>query len=278
MRKFLLGFIWILFLGSLGCNSKIESGPVLGFPLRDKKALSGSEFAKKIENINFQEREDEYYNQISKMGNMPEHFKYIKEIKITETIDGKEYKALIYVFPDYISIGSNEDYFRVPMSPMTAQKIADLMGCTLPTRKIVDEIYKSADMKLEPKPLTEKREAASTFWQHNQIIQEQIKGKPFGSLIAGIKKDIVLTNKLKAKPTSVAIYGWHKLDGKAIQPVSTVHRSTYVDYSHGARLVMNMMKIVHDNKTETTTVQNILKDPKLSVLLSDEGPIDPLKY
>jgi len=60
------------------------------------------------------------------------------------------------------------------------------------------------------------------MWQHHLIIEGQRKGKK--GLISGIKKDVVLSaNLLTAIPNQnhEAIYGWHKPDGKAIQPLYT---------------------------------------------------------
>jgi hypothetical protein len=64
--------------------------------------------------------------------------------------------------------------------------------------------------------------------------QAQVAG---GVLLAGHKKDLVLTRKLATRPNRVAIYGWHQLSGEPIQPVSTVHVAEYADYSHGVRLI-----------------------------------------
>jgi hypothetical protein len=129
-------------------------------------------------------------------------------------------------------------------------------------------------VKLAPMPLTVKREAPDTFYQSNQLIEDERKGKPLGLLVAGIKKDVVLTNRLNGREGHVAIYGWHKLDGKAIQPLYVGHLETYVDYSHSIRLVADTMIV--DGKS--TTIQSVLADPKLSPLISDEGPIIPSHY
>jgi hypothetical protein len=171
--------------------------------------------------------------------------------------------------PDYLAVGSNEDFVRVPMTPMTAQRIADAFDCVLPTRKIVDVLYKEASVKLEPRPLTEEREAVKTFERHSAIIEAQRAGMPLGALVAGIKKDIVLTNRLSEKPNRVAIYGWHKSDGQPIQPLTIVHKETYVDYSHGVRLIKRTA--LADGKPRD--IRDLLRDPVLSAALSDEGPI-----
>jgi hypothetical protein len=79
---------------------------------------------------------------------------------------------------------------------------------------------------------------------------------------------------LKEKPHRVAIYGWRKLDGNPIQPLTIVHGDTYVDYSHGVRLIARQMLV--DGKP--MTINDVLKDPNLCGLLSDEGVIHKPDY
>ena len=135
---------------------------------------------------------------------------------------------------------------------------------------MVDDIYKAAAVKVDPKPMTDQREAVGTFVQHNAIVQQQLAGKKLGLLVAGDQKDIVVSNKLKGNPHKVAIYGWHKLDGKAIQPLYTGHGDFYADYSHGVRLIGDMCVV--DGKIDS--LSRVMKDSELSPLVSDEGPIE----
>jgi len=88
-------------------------------------------------------------------------------------------------------------------------------------------------------------------------------------VIAGIKKDIVVTPKLD-RPDRVAIFGWHRENGEPIQPLYTGHVDWYVDYSHGARPVRRTMIVDGVSRT----FEDVLSDPKLRYLLSDEdGPV-----
>ena len=149
-----------------------------------------------------------------------------------------------------------------------------MYDCTLPTRKMVDDIDAHATLRLAPQPMTAERESPLVFLENNCFIEQQRFGRGTGALICGIKKDIVITNRLKEKPHRVAIYGWRMLNGKPIQPLTTVHADTYVDYSHGVRLIARQMLV--DGKP--TTIDAVLKDPALCGLLSDEGVIDPAGY
>ena len=117
--------------------------------------------------------------------------------------------------------------------------------------------------------MTEDRESPATFLRHNTLIEDQRARKKLGELVAGVKKDVVVTNRLAEKPNRVAIYGWHKLDGKPIQPLSIVHSESYVDYSHGIRLMKRT--VVVDGKPRD--VRHALYSADLRDLLSDEGPI-----
>lgn len=66
-------------------------------------------------------------------------------------------------------------------------------------------------------------------------MQRAAQDAPLGALTVGDKKDLLLTNRLWGHLDRVAIYGWHMLDGKRIQSLSTVHGWRYADYSHRAR-------------------------------------------
>ena len=233
-----------------------------GIPARPEKSLGGNAFAETIADLPPKAREAAIIQEIVR-GNIPEFQRKFCTVRAG--------RCTYQVMPDYLAIGSDDDYVRMPMTPASAQAIADVFGCSLPTRKMVNDIYAAAEVKLEPKPLTEQREAVRTFVQHNQIIQEQLGGKPPGKLVAGDKKDVVISNRLKEKPNRVAIYGWHKLDGKPIQPLYVGHGDFYADYSHGIRLVKR--EVLVDGKARD--IGEVLKDPKLCELLSDEGPIEP---
>jgi hypothetical protein len=203
-------------------------------------------------------------------GNIPAFDLNLKKIKLHFTdSSGKKYKAIIFVSPDYLSIGSNTNYMHMPLTPQAAQRIADSLHCILPTKKMVDLIYENASIKTESYPLTEKRDSLKTFLQHDRIIQEQLNLNHNKGIIAGTKKDVVQTPGIytASKPNRVAIYGWHKLNGKAIQPLYTGHIDWYVDYSHGIRLVYEKMIV----NGKILFIKDVLNDPVLSKLICDEA-------
>ena len=247
----------------------------LALPDRDKSAITGEAFFKQIGALNWKEREPLMISEIL-AGNIPGFLRRMVPIHvtITDSISGKIIHATYFVTADYLSIGSNNNFARVPMTPMAAQQIADSLKCFLPTRKMVNDIYNHAKIKLEPMPLVNFRDSAITFYQHHLIIEEQRKNRH--GLIAGIKKDVVLSSKITTdpKPNRVAIYGWHQLNGKPIQPLYTGHVNWYVDYSHGIRLVYQT--IIIDGKAYN--YKAVLQDKILKAILSDEDIADFYRY
>lgn len=235
----------------------------------------GSAIMTEVTSMTLVDREARLYSEITS-GNVPSFLRYLKSVSVETTVPGEKHTATFYVTPDYLAVGTDEDYVRTPMTPILAQKICDRFQCVLPTRKMVNDIYASAEVKVAPSPIppTPAMSTVPLFVQHNQVVAQQLKdaGAKPGQLVGGIKKDIVITPRLATKegPPRVAIYGWHKLDGVAIQPLSLVHQATYADYSHGVRLVHGTM--VFDG--ETTNVREFLKNNAWWVnALSDEGPI-----
>lgn len=209
-------------------------------------------------------------------GNIPSFLKKFSpvEVSMIDSATGKMIQATYYVSPDYLSVGTDADWARVNITPMAAQRIADSLHCFLPTRKIVDDIYQSAKVKLEPVPLYAFRDSTPTMWHHHLIVEGQRKGKK--GLIAGIKKDVVISGKLSrdGRPDRVAIYGWHKPDGKPIQPLYSGHINWWVDYSQGIRLVYRTIKVGGRWMDYTA----VLKDKTLQRLLCDEAFCDFYRY
>ena len=209
----------------------------------DNDARTGEAFFKQAVSYNWRERDSlalEYAN----AGQLPDFYFSFVPVTMPFTMpDGKKVKVTLYVAPDYFMVGTSKNWARVPITPMAAQKIADAYGCFLPTPLMVDAIYKASAVKLAPVPMYAYRDSTITMWQHHLMIEGQRNNKK--GLIAGIKKDVVLSNKVleHAKPNRVAIYGWHLLEGKPIQPVYAGHVNWYVDYSHGIRLIAQKVKI-----------------------------------
>lgn len=253
------------------------SSQTLALPPRPANALTGSQFIEQIKNLSGSQREDAILQQVLS-GNVPDQSRSFKELQVSaKGGDGQMHTATVRVLPDYLAVGSDSDQVLVPLTPLTAQKIADATQTLLPTRKLVNDIYASAEVKLQPRPKPPGAKMTSTtyFAEHNATVQQQradAQAKP-GQLIAGHKKDVVISNSLDRKPGTVAIYGWHQptkdQQGKAIQPLSTVHEDTYADYSHGIRLIGGTVKV--DGVERSTS--DVLRDPALAPLLSDEGAI-----
>lgn len=264
----------ILLFATLLSTFSCQSSQKMHWPGRGS-LLTGSEFYTTAADMNWKQRDSFAVKEILS-GSVPGFLKKFVHIhvSITDSVTGKKISAVYYVAPDYLSIGNDKDWARINITPMAAQQIADSFHCFLPTRKMVDDIYQAATVKLESVPMYAFRDSTPTMWHHHLIIEGQRKGR--SGLIAGIKKDVVISGTISRDKRAgrVAIYGWHKLDGKPIQPLYTGHVNWWVDYSQGIRLVYKKIKV--EGKWMDYT--DVLKDPVLQKLLCDETFCDFFRY
>jgi len=220
------------------------------------------------------EREQEIFAQVVS-GNVPNFLRTLCPVEVTNIFEGVTNRATFYVTADYLAVGSDEDYFLAPISPNTAQRLADALGCSLPTRKMVNDIYAAAAVKLTPSPIAPSPAMTTVpvFSNHNATVLAQrtagLNAHPLGALVAGHKKDVVISAKLQEAPGKVAIYGWHQTNGTPIQPLYLGHTADWVDYSQCTRLVQRTLLA----NGRSRTIAEVLADPALAGLLSDEGVI-----
>lgn len=244
-----------------------------GLAARASDAPGGRAFAQTIRGLDGDERELRIEHEL-KSGNIPKFLRRLVPIRLqSPAANGEQADVIICAAPDYLAIGSDKDFLLIPMRLATALSIATDAGFTLPTRRMVDAIYAQAAVHFAPQPLPAGDEMRSTEYslRHNELIdlQRATLDVPLGTLIAGDKKDMVLTNRLRGHLDRVAIYGWHRMDGKPIQPLSTVHGWRYADYSHGVRLIST--KVFVDGLPRS--IFDALQDRRLASALSEEGGI-----
>jgi hypothetical protein len=214
-----------------------------GLPLHAREALAVQEFA---------------------AGNVPDRWRKFAAVTVTHAA----HSLTFYAAPDVLMLGRDGDSFRLPLTPPAAQAALEAAGCLLPTRKMVDAIAAAAELRIEPAPLPPGPDMVtfSKFMEHDRIVDALLPPEG-GGLMAGAKKDVVLSPATPAG--KVAIYGWHRKDGRVIQPLYSGHTESWVDYSHGIRAVQRRMML--DGRE--TDAAEVLAHPVLSALLSDEGPV-----
>lgn len=205
-------------------------------------------------------------------GNVPAFERELVAVDLTaKSRDGRALHGRVFVLPDYLAIGSDDDFVRIPMTVRNARKIARETGCLLPTSHIVDAIQRAAAVRIVASHMTPGDEMASVsyYLAHNQTIEERRKaqGHVLGTLLSGPKKDLVVSIRMLESSHRTPIYGWFNDDGSAIQALSLVHDDRYVDYAHGIRLVDAEMEV----DGEKRELLDVLASRDEAALVSDEG-------
>ena len=254
----------------------------------EKSRITASEFLHRADTASFWNLEDMIVDEVLS-GNVPSVMRELRKVVFTTAVvDSVEilkrpHKVEMWILPDYISIGNDNDYLRMPMGPLAAQRIADTLGCILPTTYIVDRIAEASQGHLDIfpfRPLGTRNSQPIIYQDSNNAINALYKayGYKYGELISGLKKDVVLTYKIhtiKGNERHVAIYGWHHPDGRVQQPLHTRHGNFYADYSHGIRMIYRTVKV----DGVEYDAREILESPSLYRLLSDEPmPLGQASY
>lgn len=137
--------------------------------------MKGPEIAKAMGEKPSQARED-LILELVKSGNAIVNWRPIK-------VDLGPYRATFYVTAEPVMLGEDwEDGFYPGMTATTMQKVADFYNATLLTPKLVDEIWKQADSRIDPfvglvgTAEDAKRMAdTATYLKHSKIIKDKIR-------------------------------------------------------------------------------------------------------
>jgi len=208
---------------------------------------------------------------------------------------------------DYFAIGEEDDYVRVPVGAPLAQALADGIGFQIPTAKMTDLIWLAATWQVEPitaaaigVAIGAEQESGAACVKHSRAVDAALPSVNLPGLRAGLKKDIVISNRLTLPPEprpppaltsfnrdGVFIYGWHRKQPAPdcsklpatpglcpIQGLSSVHERTYADYSHGLRMVGKTALL--DGKA--VPLADLLMDQTIGWALSHEGPMKVTRY
>jgi hypothetical protein len=292
----------------------------LNLPKRPDNALGGSEFMEKVLGVDLEEfkknprqlgslskieRENAILEQIE-LGNIPDFLRRPKAVTIKGP-DGGEVK--VYVMPDYIAVGSNKDFVRVPMSPILAQALARKYDWNLPTKTIVEETYAQAGKRVVGPSYSHPEEfeansayldSAGFYLRSNQDIQDQLKDVAPGTLVAGGKKELVVSPSVSVrfvggKPSeAIDFYGLYDADGIPIQRTPGHGREAgyrHTEYALGVRFVSPVIVVTtKSGEKKVMRMDEALKDPEIAKIFSRvertedqkkvrstalDGPFDP---
>jgi hypothetical protein len=99
-------------------------------------------------------RDQKFYEQLI-AGNMPDFCRLWSEVAYNWTdAQGGTHTARVWITPDCLAVGSNDDWLRVTVTGYGAQRLASAWGCLLPTPKILlKAFFQSSTARLTAHPL-----------------------------------------------------------------------------------------------------------------------------
>jgi hypothetical protein len=237
--------------------------------------MTGAEFVASVTEKYCKERSDFTLRCVGEGKHLP-----IIWIEVQVTWGGKA--GSFFASHDALAIGVPKDRIRVNVSHTDAQKMADMLGCRLPTTKISDLIHKAADLKISP--FTQKPDArmadTSRMVKHSKDVGSLADAST--ELVSTVGKDWVLTNALVGKPDRGANYGWHSDNGiyvssggaKINQPLGLAHDRRHTDYSQTFRPVRADVLV----NGSSLSLDDALRDPSIAPLFSYEGVLHIIRH
>jgi hypothetical protein len=187
----------------------------------------------------------------------------------------------LYVTSDALRVGNEIDSVRINACARTAQQIADVLGCILPTTRICDLVWEQAIVRVTPciGGAGPDMSDTSRMVAHHACVERKVAGR--AGLAETVGKNWVISNVLLKHAGRAANYGWYDARApyrsapggrgahRVWQPLGVAHNLAHVDYSQIVRLVHRMCILdgeVHD-------VVDVMRDAALASLVSDEGPM-----
>jgi len=248
--------------------SPVAAQMTIDLPPRAPDALGGEALATHVQDLPLDAREGRIVAEVL-AGNVPTWWRRLVPVTMVRRVGTRDITVQFEATPDYLAVGSDDDWFLMPLSPEAANLLGALTDTRLPSPPMVDAIWQAAAIRLGPDSIAPSAAMVTVpvFADHMRMIRARrtaVAAVP-GDLVAGHKKDVVYTSRLDALPGRVAIYGWHRPDGRPIQPLYTGHASSHVDYSHGIRLVSRRVLldgVPHD-------LDELLRDPVLAAAVHD---------
>lgn len=198
---------------------------------------------------------------------------------VTSTIPG--HTATFRIFPDALKIGG----VRVTLSAYLEQTVADMLGCSLLTAKLMDLLFQQASLILPPHTQVPDATMVTTAVMEKQSawIDSQIPAGQTG-IIQTLGKGWLIDNLL-LRPATVgkAInYGWHfrgSFQGQSWAPSVTnssvrvvqnrgwAHAPQEVDYSQNCILVSRQCVV----DAQPRDLLDVFADPTLAGLANADG-------
>lgn len=238
-----------------------EGNPIEGIPAHND--MTGTAFIASVQGASESAYQRAVYDAIV-AGHLPTAFGSFVPV----TISDGGHAVTFWAAPDYLGVGTTEDFFRAPMPAETGQKIAAALGCFLPTHKMILAIHQApAAVHVPFHAYGEPRDTIARFVEANTAIEAARAGRT--GLLADYSKDYVVGNVLRRNPGKIVIFGgWRTGATDPVQPMAAPHALGYYDYSQRVRLISPFVTV---DGVQMGLIEAMRSGPAVA-LLSDDGP------
>jgi hypothetical protein len=138
----------LLLLLASACVGPSLQPPVLILPV-DTAPPTTSALVTELRDLPLAERERHIAAWFAR-GALPPALRQLCPVTTTVTLAGTTHTATFWCTPDVFGLGRDDDWLRLPITPQLAERFAAELDCVLPTRLMVDAIWRAASVQTKP--------------------------------------------------------------------------------------------------------------------------------
>ncbi len=160
------------------------------------------------------DRMKEFLTQVVRKRNIPDFLRTFVAVTREGAVPDVQFSVTFYVAPDFMAVGSDSDYVRIPLCAVGAQWVADQLGCALSTGYMTLRCYLKARHQLVYQGLDGTELVSSEYIQrHHAGITAKINAIRDGDdcaggmLLSGHSKEIVIGTQMHEASRYVLFWG-----------------------------------------------------------------------
>lgn len=237
-------------------------------------------------------RSDALVRRVNESVDIPDFLRFFLPVRVKKTLaDGNKpigYEAVYYVSPDWLSIGSDFEWCRVPLSAVAGQRVLNRFGCRHPTPLMARQIYESTRAPTGPvdpfvpfisresfKAVEGGVQSTEMFLALHQDIEFRRRDSTLGHLITGPMRDVTI-GKVVSDKKQLLLWGGVLASGKAAENKGAHDLDRFTDHAMGLRLVYGMLYIKKAGGAwAPKSIDEVLSNDVEYALISDERGVSP---
>jgi hypothetical protein len=163
------------------------------------------------------DRNFKLFKRLTRDGAVPDFLRTFVGVAIAGSVSHVKYEIVFYAAPDFLSVGSDFDWMRVPLSVPAEQWALDYHGCVHPTKPMARAIYAGTPKGQRIDMLGSWGQTSGSMGgltstrafvgYHDNVESRRKPDHALGQLTSGLMKDVIISTPSMMKLGRVMFWG-----------------------------------------------------------------------